>query len=354
MAYHRTSMATEPVRRYLLQMIAKSGSEPERLLPERDLAEKLHLSRVTVRRAIKELEDVNYIIRIPGRRGAFTNPAMSSNAEHAIGIVVSQNYIGQVFSLFLSGISERLYETGIHFCFSLYCKPDKSAKDIAFELENSGFDCIVWHTQAPEDLEVISLLQKHNFPVLTICNPNYPEWGMPDKGWYKFDFDERGRTLASYFLQEECKRVIYFSGNCSVMPTFKKELEAHGVRADETSEIRQGKASLDAGADGVYCQHSEALTKELLHYINLRKDRKRIRILLPAGLMSLRYKTDFPHLNIELPEMTHFRQQCIALGNEVADGIADILNHGVISENGVALKGYKLHEKSTSVKIKKK
>ena len=35
MAYHKKSLATEPVRRYLLQMIAKSGSEPERLLPYR-------------------------------------------------------------------------------------------------------------------------------------------------------------------------------------------------------------------------------------------------------------------------------------------------------------------------------
>ncbi|MBR2425182.1 MAG: LacI family DNA-binding transcriptional regulator [Lentisphaeria bacterium] len=344
MAYHRTSMATEPVRRYLLQIIAKSGAEPERLLPERDLAEKLHLSRVTVRRAIKELEDVNYIIRIPGRRGAFTNPAMSSNAEHAIGIVVSQNYIGQLFSLFLSGISERLYESGVHFCFSLYCKPDKSVQEIAFELENSGYDCLVWHTQSPEDLEVISLLQQHNFPVLTICNPNYPEWGTPEKRWYNFDFDDGGKIQASYFLQKKCKRVIYFGKNCNVMPSFQKELKEHGIRVDETSDFTQLKTFLDAGANGIYCQHDEALTKDLLFYISSRKDLAGVPILLPPRLMSTRYKEDFPHLNITLPDINYFRQQCVVLGKEVADGIANILEKKIITDKCVTIKGYKLQK----------
>ena len=203
MAFHRTSPATEPVRRYLLHAVAKSGPEPERLLSERELAQKLRLSRVTVRRAIEELEESHFIIRRPGRKGAFTNPAMSSEVEHTIGVMIYQNYIGRIFSQFLSGLSEELYSMGDHYSMSLIhnkrgiCSPE----DFAFEIENSGFDCLVWHMQTPEDVAVINLLLKHDFPVLTICNPNFPEWVHPDRNWFGLDTEVRPDTV---YCQRRC------------------------------------------------------------------------------------------------------------------------------------------------------
>ena len=356
MAYHKKSLATEPVRRYLLQMIAKSGSEPERLLPERDLAEKLHLSRVTVRRAIEELENVNYIIRLPGRRGAFTNPAMSSKAEHAIGIVISQNYIGQLFSLFLSGLSQKLYEMNIHYCFSLYSKPDKTPQEIAFELENSGFDCIVWHTQAPEDVNVINLLHEHHFPVLTICNPNYPDWKKPASGWYQFDTDNAAKVLASYFVREKCKKVVFYSLDEFFIPAFRKELEENGIAIDNTcifNNVQKLKKALPSlienGMDGIFIQRDDLHMKEILHCISAEKDRYKVKILLSPGLATQRDKSEFPHLNIALPDMDYYRHQCVALGGEVANGIADILDSGTIPP-GVTLNGYALPENSRKKK----
>lgn len=352
MAYYKKSLATEPVRRYLLQMIAKSGSKPERLLPERDLAEKLHLSRVTVRRAIEELECVNYIIRLPGRRGAFTNPAMSTRAEHAIGIVVSQNYIGQHFSLFLSGLSQKLYEMNIHYCFSLYSKPDKTPEEIAFELENSGFDCIVWHTQTPEDVEVIDLLHAHHFPALTICNLSYPEWRKPATAWYHFDFENAAKVLASYFIREKCRKVVFYSNDGLCLPVFRKTLEENDIPLDDScvfNDIQKLKKSLPSlladGMDGLFCHWDDPQAKEILYAISSEKERYNVKILLSPGLESLRDKGEFPHLNIALPDMDYYRRQCVALGSEVANGIVDILDSGTIPP-GVTLNGFALPENS--------
>ena len=64
------SGAGEPVRRYLLSLARQTGSQPEKIPAERDLAELLGVARGTVREAIASLEKQNYLIRIPGRKGA--------------------------------------------------------------------------------------------------------------------------------------------------------------------------------------------------------------------------------------------------------------------------------------------
>ncbi len=343
MAYHRTSPATEPVRRYLLQMIAKSGPEPERLISERDLAEKLRLSRVTVRRAIEELEEIQYIIRLPGRKGAFTNPAMSSMVDHCIGLVVSQNYIGQIFSQFIGGITNELYAQRYAYNFSLFNYRRNAPEDVAFELENSGYDCLVWHTQAPEDLEVIELLLEHDFPVLTICNPNYPEWGHPSRGWYGLDNDFAGRTLASYFIREQCGNIVYCSDNTVFLSSFRDELAKHGILLPDNNILQDENdlpTLLASGTDGLCCLQSQSQTKILLDLISRQEHGNKLKILLPPSMNSERHRKEYPNLHIILPDTDYYQRQCLALGEEVARGIIGVLNGKQSAPEGVLLKSY--------------
>ena len=273
MICYKNSFATEAVRRYLLQLIAKSGPEPERLPPERELAERLHLSRVTVRRAIEELENMSYILRLPGRKGAFTNPAVASEVEHTIGIVVYQNYVGQIFSQFLSGLSGELYRCGHHYNFSLFQRSGSSASQVAFELENSGYDCIVWHTQAPEDLEVIRLLHLHKFPVFTLCNPNFPEWGMAPGQNYGLDMQQAGEAQAAFLLKKQCRKpVLCCSGGVSAMTgAFQRKLAENGVSAGAENFFCSAGSFLDCldvllekGMDGICCSLGEPQILALL------------------------------------------------------------------------------------------
>ena len=344
MPYHRTSPATEPVRRYLLQMIAKSGAEPVRLLSERELAKKLHLSRVTVRRVIEELEANRCIIRLPGRKGAFTNPEMASKVEHSVGVVVYRNYIGQLFSQFLGGISEELYSQGHPFCLSLFHGAGKTPAEQAFELENSGYDCVVWHTQTPEDLAVIDLLLRHDFPVLTICNPNYPEWGRPVRAWYGFDLEDAGDAVASRFLRRGCGKILYCSRNTAFLPPLRNGLSRRGISLPDENVLLEEKdfcqripPLLASGADGLFCRMNEASTTALLGFLAGLKESSGLKIILPPRIFSERCRREYPQLDIEFPDTAYFQRQCMALGRRVAHGILA----GKGPAEGVLLKSYR-------------
>ena len=82
-------LKTESVIRYLLGRIRQSGPEPELLPGEMELCAQLNVSRVTVRRALESLSAANYIIRLPKRKGAFSNPEMTKNIPCTIGIVAA-------------------------------------------------------------------------------------------------------------------------------------------------------------------------------------------------------------------------------------------------------------------------
>ena len=337
MICYKNSSATEAVRRYLLQIISKSGPEPERLMSERDLAEHLHLSRVTVRRAIADLEEANYIIRLPGRKGAFTNPAVASEVEHTIGIVVYQNYIGQIFSQFISGLSRELYRCGHHYNYSLFQRSGQSASQMAFELENSGYDCIVWHIQSPEDLEVIGLLHQHNFPVFTLCNPNFPEWGMAPGRNYGIDMKQSGEAMASFFTGKKCRNAAFCcSGGDSVMSeSFRNALCQHGIRLAPENVFPGEKEFLKArsrlwkeGIDGLFCSLDEPRIRTLLEALSGSRQARKIPILLPARNFSIRCRKDYSSLQIFYPDIHFYQEQCIALGKHLAKGIIAYLKTG--------------------------
>ena len=261
MPQYKTSLATESVKRYLLQIIAKSGTEPVRLLPERELAEKLRVSRVTVRRAIEELEGSNHIIRLPGRNGAFTNPSVSAAVGYTVGIVIYHCYVGQIFSQFLNGLSTELYALGYNCSFTLLARSESNPEKEAFELENCGCDCIVWHTQTSGDLSVIDRMLRDGFPVLTICNPNFPEWGHPARGWYAFDMDA-GEEIAAYFLDRGCVHTVFCSEESIRYRSFETRMQiekkgAVNALLANPEEVRKQLPVLlkKKMIDGIYCSY---------------------------------------------------------------------------------------------------
>lgn len=85
-------LKTEAVVHYLLSRIRHAGVDPELLPGEMELCEKFKVSRVTVRRAIESLIAGAYIIRLPKRRGAFTNPEMAKSIPYPVGIAVDMGY----------------------------------------------------------------------------------------------------------------------------------------------------------------------------------------------------------------------------------------------------------------------
>jgi hypothetical protein len=164
------------------------------------------------------------------------------------------------------------------------------------------------------------------------------------------------KVLASYFVREKCKKVVFYSLDEFFIPAFRKELEENGIAIDNTcifNNVQKLKKALPSlienGMDGIFIQRDDLHMKEILHCISAEKDRYKVKILLSPGLATQRDKSEFPHLNIALPDMDYYRHQCVALGSEVANGIADILDSGTIPP-GVTLNGYALPENNRKKK----
>ena len=339
---YKTLLTTESVRRYLLQIIAKSGTEPVRLEPERDLAEKLHVSRVTLRRAMESLKGAGLLMSLPGRKGTFTNPAASGSVEHTVGIVIYHSYVGLIFSQFLSGLSEELYSLGYNCSFTMLPRSENTPEKEAFELENSGCDCIVWHTQTPDDFSVINRMLADDYPVLTICNPNYPEWGHPERNWYALDMDA-GAEIASFFLERGCTRPLFCSNELLRFRSFaakmkEKKMDPAALFLPDPEEIRKTLPRLLKAKkiDGVYCSHRtlgtvlKALPKGCaVPILSPHSTDQELKDCNPNGIPLVSFDRIF------------LQKQCRTLGAMIARGIGQIFE-GKISRTNLCIKGFQI------------
>lgn len=69
---------SDTTREYLLEYIKQANLDhQQKLPPERQIAEQLSVSRVTVRKALDDLESIGVLLRIHGK-GTFINPNMTS------------------------------------------------------------------------------------------------------------------------------------------------------------------------------------------------------------------------------------------------------------------------------------
>ena len=82
----KQQMLTEPVKRFLIQAVAKSGPKPERLPNELELCKRFSVSRPTVHKAVEELIEIGYVQHLPGRRGIFSNPEYVQMAPFSIAL----------------------------------------------------------------------------------------------------------------------------------------------------------------------------------------------------------------------------------------------------------------------------
>jgi hypothetical protein len=342
MSFVKRNFATEPIRRYLWQKIMKAGSTPEKLPGERDIAKMFELSRVTVRRAIAELENSGAIIRLPGRRGAFSNPAVSFDAKYTIGIVIYQDYIGQFFSLILSGIMQELYGVKHGCSFSLYHNSGGLEKTIR-DLKYSGYDAVIWHTQTPDDLKMIDHLTTNGINIIPVMNPNYPEWGTTETPYIGFDMEDSGKVIADFFIYKNCHGVIYIGDKSVICDAFETRLASRFAGQILTSEIKQKLPNLlkNKHVDGFFLCPNNDERKSIESILASSNGLSSIKIMLPPRHSSPEIIKRYPQLDISALDYNFFAMQCIALGEHVAQTAKKLILHKEKMNKTFLLKNYK-------------
>ena len=74
MAEKRKTPKQDEIRLYLLRLIATQSSLNPRRISETALARQFRTTRPTLHAVCESLEAIEYLIRLPGRHGLFTNP----------------------------------------------------------------------------------------------------------------------------------------------------------------------------------------------------------------------------------------------------------------------------------------
>ena len=222
-------LKTVAIKNYLTQCIRRARMEPERLPGEIALCEKFRVSRITVRRAIEELEHAHYIIRLPGRKGAFTNPEMAHAVPYILGILSSDgksNYFSPFHMQILSDLTREIRD--------IYCDTEfvllnaSEPVEVANEIRNLAYDALLWFSPPEQYIPVLNTLIREQYPILVQASL-FSEEQLPASNSISLDFGSIGIIRARNLLASGARNIIY-AGTCnSTFQSFLGELNKKGI-----------------------------------------------------------------------------------------------------------------------------
>ena len=318
MGQFKTSFATERVRRYLLQKILRGGSQPTRLPTERELTELLGLSRVTVRRAIADLEAGRYILRFPEKQGIFTNPAMSEITLHSIGIICSSNYVSNREMLLLGAMGDELMARKCFYSLNFFMLHDAGEEELANELRNSGFDCMV----SFEPSELTESLLARDLPLLVVEYFGYPR--RSSRNFFGTDGEAAGRSVASAIIASGCGRVL-FCGDHPEMREGFKQAAGNRIAIDFTDGNERDRKLYDLLKtncyDGVAAMMREVGLRRLYDALNELELPHQPKLFLYPWPEAELFRNSNPQYDTEVFDTEYFQMQLKKLGRAMAEGV---------------------------------
>lgn len=303
MMNQKQQMLTEPVKRFLIQAVAKSGPKPERLCSELELCERFSVCRPTVHKAVEELLEIGYLLHLPKRRGIFSNPAYVSVVPYSIGIVGERGncsyfnyYSSRILGSFLSHLGDLKAMTTF---LILNRNPEQAAEEIL----KSGLDAILWNNPDECYYPVIEKLIDRKIAVAAIGSYTNAAKPLTAANSLSPDFRYQGQCRAEFFLHRGCSNPVYCGNPGPTYDGFKECLKTHKIIFKDTHLINDSEPMskltriLESElVDGLICdgnkdQHNRVL-KTLLNY------RPKFPVLLSYGLDLEVLKKDYPSLSL--------------------------------------------------------
>ena len=180
------------ITRYVYSCLMHNPSDEPQPLGELELARKFGTTRLTIQRALATFERDGRLIRIPGRRGLFTNPAVAKamGDYYFFGVMTAERrnrFLDSGTQAVISGFVDKMQDVSSDYHY-LEIKSESTA-DTVEEILNCGLDGLLWCSPAEQDIPVIEELTRRRFPVAAVAPPHksrfpLPAWpdvsGMPD------------------------------------------------------------------------------------------------------------------------------------------------------------------------------
>ncbi len=315
MAGHKTMPLTTSIRNYLLQRIAKAGTEPERLPSEMELCEKFGVSRITVRRAIESLETIRYIIRIPGRQGAFTNPEVAMAVPHIVGILGgdgTRNYVNASTAEILTGFMEEMKDADCDFEFMIL--NINGNRDAAREIENMALDGLLWIMPEESMIGQIDCLIQEEYPVVTLGSIYNSAFPQPKKNTIFRNFGHVGFLAAKQMLKLHLKNVARLGIYNISAEVFQNEMRKNGASLtrdyfiETPEEITEKLPALLSSrkVDAVLSNGGLDRYEKVIQVLRRREDWSRLPLFLDNYRLERKLKAGCSDLKIELLPKTQF------------------------------------------------
>ncbi len=167
---NKTEATYKEIKNRLFEEYWKPG---EKITSERDLANLLHVSRVTIKAAINKLIDEGYLGYIEGKKGTFvTNVQNIKDGTRTICVAID-NKTPAFSSFLLEGIHNTLLNKGYH---TLYFNTLFSKENIFEQIKNLINDDIAGVIFAPlmgdynieKNYKIINLIKNNNIPLVQV------------------------------------------------------------------------------------------------------------------------------------------------------------------------------------------
>lgn len=168
--FHERRMLYLQVRDYILDQIERGVFAPgELILPERELAERLKISRYTVRRALQELVDEGILFRVQGS-GTYVREKSSPTTKRvdSIGIVMPFCH-AEIEMMLLSGMQKVL--RGTPYSMTLHTTDNNSSREregIARLMEEGVAGLILMPSQDQGGGQAALALKRAGFPFVVV------------------------------------------------------------------------------------------------------------------------------------------------------------------------------------------
>ncbi len=178
----KAELMTTPIKFYLRQFVTRAGCEPKAIPSERSLSARFNVARGTVRDAIQQLEEDEVLIRLPGRKGVFSNPRLHTPNLKLIGLVAHGNggYASEFpfeAGILQSGFFPEMPRN------SFYCNimfPERfSEEELVRFFSNQNLDALVWFL--PDDFYtgLITRLRENGIPLFTVNVTKQVKFSLP-------------------------------------------------------------------------------------------------------------------------------------------------------------------------------
>lgn len=328
---------TAAVKNFLLQCVAKAGMNPERILSEVQLCSRFGVSRITVRRAIQSLEQVRYLIRLPGRQGAFTNPEMAMAVPLIVGILChdgTRNYLNSATAEILTGFMEALQNIDCDFEFLILNL--NGNLNIAREIENMALDGLFWIMPAENRIDGIDDLLQRKYPLVVLDSIYDSESRKPSGNTILRDYEHHAVQHARLMLQKRFHQVVRLGLYNISARAFQNEMQKHGITLprkffiDTAEEIPEKLPLLltTGTVDAIICTGGVDRYENVLQTLGTQENWKNIPVFMEKNHLTNKLQKKYQHRKIELTPAHYDRK---ALGRCAGLRMAEFLKGGITS-----------------------